>query len=259
MASGPRLVWHQYRYDQRTFWREPTGVFFTVALPVIFLFIFVSIFGNDETMVGGRAVKGSTYYVPGILTLAIVSATLVNLAITVSAARERGILKRVRGTPLPPWVFIAGRIGTASGVSVLVVVVLTGLGRLVYGVEVPTTTIPALVLAVLVGTASLCCAGFALTGAIRSESAGPAVTNAVVLPAYFFSGIFIPNDDLPAGMRAIGNLFPIKHLFEAILAAFDPTATAPGIEWGHLAVVLAWGVAGLAIAVRTFQWAPAGR
>jgi hypothetical protein len=75
------LLWHQYRYDQKEFWREPASVFFTVALPLIFLFIFVSIFGNEPTEVDGHTVSGATYYVPGILALAIVSATIVNLAI----------------------------------------------------------------------------------------------------------------------------------------------------------------------------------
>ena len=122
------LVWHQYRYDQRTFWREPASVFFTVALPLIFLFIFVSIFGNEPILVGTRPVKGSTYYVPSILTLAIVSATTVNLAIGLTVLRERGTLKRVRSTPLPPWVFIAGRLLTAMVVAVLMVVLVTVLG-----------------------------------------------------------------------------------------------------------------------------------
>ncbi|MDQ3575673.1 MAG: ABC transporter permease, partial [Actinomycetota bacterium] len=128
-----RLIWHQYRYDQRTFWRDPAAVFFTVALPLIFLFIFVSIFGNEPIEAGGKEIKGSTYYVPGILALAIVSATTVNLAITLTTLRERGTLKRVRSTPLPPWVFMAGRLLTALVVSVLMVVIVTLLGRLVYG------------------------------------------------------------------------------------------------------------------------------
>ena len=253
-----RLVWHQYRYDQRTFWRDPTAVFFTVALPIIFLFIFVSIFGNEPTRVGNREVKGSTYYLPAIVTLALVSATTVNLAISVATARERGILKRLRSTPLPPWVFMAGRICTSTVVSVLLVVVVTGIGRLVYGVDVPTRTLPGLAAAVLVGTAALCCLGFALTAAIPSENAAPAVTNAVILPLYFFSGIFIPNDDIPRGMRLVGDLFPVKHLFQALLTAYNPFTTGAGFEWEHLAVLAGWGMAGLLVATRTFRWAPRG-
>jgi ABC-2 type transport system permease protein len=254
-----QLVLHQFRYDQRTFWRDPTAVFFTVALPIIFLFIFTSIFGNEATIVDGRRVKGSTYYVPGILALALVSATLVNLAISVTTLRERGVLKRLRSTPLPPWTFMAGRMATSTVVTLLLVAVVTLLGRLVYGVRVPTDTLPGLVLTVVIGTAAFSALGLAFTGAIPTENAAPAVTNAVVLPLYFFSGIFIPIEDLPRGMRLVGDVFPVKHLFEALLTAFNPATTGAGIELDHLGMLVLWGVVGLLVAVRTFAWAPKGR
>ena len=254
--SSAGLVWHQYRYDQRTFWREPASVFFTVVLPLIFLFIFVSIFGNEQIAVGPRTVKGSTCYVPGILALAIVSATTVNLAITLTILRERGTLKRVRSTPLPPWVFMAGRLLTAMVVAVIMVVLVTVLGRLVYGVTLPTRTLPGLAATVMVGTAACCCLGFALTAAIPSENAAPAVTNAVVLPLYFFSGIFVPNENIPRGMRLVADVFPVKHLFEALLTAFDPLTRGVGIEAVHLLVLAAWGLVGLLVATRTFRWSP---
>ncbi len=254
--SAVRLVWHQYRYDQRTFWREPAAVFFTVVLPLIFLFIFVSIFGNEPIEAGGRGIPGSTYYVPGILALAIVSATTVNLAIALTTLRERGTLKRVRSTPLPPLVFMVARLLTGLAVSILMVVLVTLLGRVVYGVAVPTRTLPGLVLTVMVGSAACSCLGFALTAIIPSENAAPAVTNALVLPLYFFSGIFVPNDDIPRGMQIVGDLFPVKHLFQALLAAFNPLTKGSGIEGVHLLVLGAWGLAGLLLAARTFRWSP---
>lgn len=258
--SALRLVWHQFRYDRKTFWRDPAAVFFTVVLPLVFLFLFVSIFGNSTTLVNGREVRSSTYYVPGILALAIVSATAVNLAISVSILRERGVLKRVRSTPLPPWVFMAGRTATATSVSAVMVVVVSLIGRLVYGVALPGATLPGLVVTVVIGAAALSALGFALTAAIPGEEAAPAVTNAVMLPLYFVSGIFIPDDQLPGAMKAIGNLFPVKHLFAGLLTAFDPAAAGPGFEWGHLGVLAAWGAAGLLLATRAFRWTPrAGR
>ena len=256
--KAAQLVLHQFRYDQKTFWRDPTAVFFTAALPLIFLFIFTSIFGNEATVVDGQPIKGSTYYVPGILALAMVSATLVNLAISVATLRERGVLKRVRSTPLPPWVFMAGRMATSTVVTVLLVIVVTVLGRLVYGVRLPTDTLPGLALTVVLGTAAFSALGLAMTAAIPTENAAPAVTNAVVLPLYFFSGVFIPIEDLPRGMRLIGDVFPVKHLFEALLTAFNPATSGSGIELDHLAMLVVWGVVGLVVAVRTFAWAPKG-
>ena len=253
-----QLVWHQFRYDQRTFWREPAAVFFTVALPLIFLFIFVSIFGNESMDAGGRSISGSTYYVPGIVVLGLVSATTMNLAISLAGLRERGILKRVRSTPLPPWVFMAGRICTATVVMFLLTAAVTLLGALIYDVEIPGRTLPALVLTLVMGTFTFCALGFALTAAIPSENAAPAVANAIILPMYFFSGIFIPEQDLPSGMRLLGDIFPVKHLFNAVLAAFDPFTKGAGIQWGDLGVLALWGVVGLLVAAKVFRWTPKG-
>ena len=256
MKSDLDLLRHQYRYDQKQFWREPASVFFTVAMPLIFLFLFSSIFGSNKVNVDGHFVKTTAYMVPGIVTLAAVSATLVNLAITFTILREKGLLKRVRSTPLPPWVYLGGRVATATGITAVMVVAVTVLGRLAYGVAIPTTTLPGLLITLVVGTASFCAMGFALTAAIPSENAAPAITNAVILPLYFFSGIFIPEDNLPKAMKFVGSLFPVRHLFRAYFAAFDPVASGPGIAWGHLGVLVLWGLAGGFIAVRAFRWTP---
>jgi ABC-2 type transport system permease protein len=248
------LVAHQVRYDQKTFWRNPASVFFTVLLPVIFLLIFATIFGDDE--IEELGVEVTTYYVPGIITLGVVSATLVSLAISLTVDRENGILKRTRGTPLPGWVFIAGRIGNALVVSLLSLAVLGLLGLAVYGVEIPWARLPAVLVTLAVGAASFCCLGIALTAAIPSEEAAPPITNVVVLPLYFLSGVFIPESEIPDGVLQFADLFPIRHFFEAFFTAWDPATTGAGFEWGDLAIVAGWGLAGLAIALRTFRWVP---
>jgi len=255
--NAAALVLHQFRYDQKTFWRNPASVFFTVMLPIIFLFIFATIFGNDEIEeLGG--VKTTTYYVPAILTLAVISATLVSPAISITGDRETGVLKRVRGTPLPSWVFIAGRVGNALVISVLMAVIVTLLGRIVYGVSIPGETLPAVLVTLVVGAASFACLGFAMTVAIPSEEAAPAVTNAIALPLYFISGIFIPESEIPDGVLNVADAFPFRHFFEAFFNAFDPATTGIGFEWGNLAIVVAWGLAGLVVAALFFRWTPRG-
>lgn len=249
------LVWRQFQFDQKLFWRNPASVFFTVMLPLIFLFIFATIFGNDTIPERGN-LKVSTYYVPGIMTLAVVSATLVNLAINLTREREDGVLKRVRGTPLPVWVYVAGRVGTAITVSLMMAALVTIAGRIVYGVSIPGETMPALLVTLVIGAAAFCCLGFALTGFIPTPEAAPAITNATVLPLYFLSGVFIPETEIPDGVLQVADAFPIRPFFEAFLASFDPATTGSGLEPGHLAVVVAWGLAGLLIAVRRFRWSP---
>jgi ABC-2 type transport system permease protein len=253
-VTGARLALHQFRYDQKVFWRNPASVFFTVMLPLIFLFIFATIFGNDE--IEERGVKTTTYYVPAIVSLAVISATLQSLAINLTEDRERGLLKRVRGTPLPASVFVAGRVGNSLVVSILMVVLVAVIGRLVYDVSLPEETIPAVLVTLAVGAFAFCCLGFALTAAIPSEDAAPAISNATVLPLYFISGIFIPDSEIPDGVLQVADFFPIRHFFEAFFTAWDPNTVGAGFEWGDLAIVAAWGVAGLLVALFAFRWEP---
>jgi ABC-2 type transport system permease protein len=253
-VSGAALALHQFRFDQKTFWRNPASVFFTVLLPVMFLLIFATIFG-DET-IEELGVKTTTYYVPAIITLGVVSASCQSLAISLTVDRENGILKRTRGTPLPSWVFIAGRIGNAIVISLLSLAVLSVIGLIVYDVDIPWERLPAVLLALAVGAASFCCLGIALTAAIPSEDAAAPITNVALLPLYFLSGVFIPESEIPDGVLQVADLFPIRHFFEAFFTAWNPLTTGPGFEWGDLAVVAAWGLAGLLIAIRTFRWEP---
>ena len=252
--SAVRLSLHQFRYDQKVFWRNPASVFFTVMLPLIFLFIFATIFGNDE--IEGRGVKTTTYYVPAIISLAVISATMQSLAINLTQDRERGLLKRVRGTPLPAQVFVAGRVGNSLVVSLLMVALVALIGRLVYDVEIPVNTLPAVAVTLAVGAFTFCCLGFALTAVIPSEDAAPAISNAVVLPLYFISGIFIPDNEIPDGVLSFADLFPIRHFFDAFFTAWDPGTAGAGFEWGDLAIVAGWGIAGLVIALTSFRWEP---
>lgn len=248
-----RLVVHQSKYEIRTFLRDPTATFFTLALPVVFLVLFVTIFGS-ETLDSG--ITTATYYVPGIVALAVISATFVNVSITLTQQRESGILKRVRGTPLPPWVFLAGRLVTAVALGVLMAVVLVALGRLVYGVAVPGATLVGFVVALVVGAAAFCALGVAVTAVIPTEAAAPAVANAVTLPLFFVSGIFIPAESIPGWLLAIADVFPVKPFADALFTAFDPRASGAGLSPPDLAVVVAWGLAAALIAARTFRWTP---
>jgi ABC-2 type transport system permease protein len=253
-VSAPALVLHQFRYDQKTFWRDPASVFFTVLLPIIFLFIFATIFGNEE--IEELGVKTTTYYVPAILALAVISATFVSPAISITEDRESGVLKRLRGTPLPSSVFIAGRVGNAIVISLLMTVIVTAIGKIVYDVSIPGETLPAVLVTLAVGAASFACLGFAMTVIIPSQEAAPAVTNAISLPLYFISGIFIPESEIPDGVLQVADVFPFRHFFEAFFNAFDPSTTGAGFEFGNLAVVAAWGLAGLVVAALFFRWTP---
>jgi ABC-2 type transport system permease protein len=251
--TGLALVAHQFRYDQKAFWRNPASVFFTVMFPVI-LFLILGVVFEGETVDVRGGIEATTYYVPAIMSLAIISATMQTLAMTLVIAREDGRLKRGRGTPMPPWVFIAGRIGNSIVVALMMLVLLAAIGAL-FGADVPWDRLPAILLALVVGAASFCCLGIALTAAIPSQDAAAAIVNAMLLPLYFLSGVFIPEDQLPDGVIAFADVFPVRHFFHAFFDAYVP-AGGPAVSWDDLAIVALWGVAGLLLAIKYFRWTP---
>jgi ABC-2 type transport system permease protein len=253
--SGFVLFAHQFRYDQKVFWRNPASVFFTVAFPLVLLFIFATVFGGQTVDVRG-GIETTAYYVPAIITLSVISATMQALAMSLVIAREDGRLKRGRGTPMPAWVFIAGRIGNSAVVALLMLALIAAIGRILYGVPIPWGRLPEIVFTLLVGAAAFCCLGIALTAAIPSQDAAAPIVNALLLPLYFLSGVFIPDDQLPSGVIHFASVFPIRHFFEAFFDVYDPGSTGASLQWGDLAIVAIWGIAGLVLAIRYFRWTP---
>ena len=184
--TGPRLLVHQFRTDLLRFWRNV----FTILMPIIFLLIFATLF-KGTTVIGGRRVSITTFYVPGIMTLGIISATFLNLAITIVTQRESGELTRLRGTPLPAGVVIASRAAVGVVVAIVMSALLLAIGKLAYNVRVPQSTMIGLILAVIVGAASFSCIAFAVATRIGTADAAAPTTNLIVLPLYFISGVFV--------------------------------------------------------------------
>jgi ABC-2 type transport system permease protein len=253
--SGLALVGHQFRFDQKAFWRNPAAVGFTVFFPVLLLVIFGTIFGSQNVAVRGGEIDTDTYYVPAIITMAIISSTMQTLAMSLVIAREDGRLKRGRGTPMPSWVFIAGRVGNSIVTAVIMLVLLALIGGLAYGVHFPWGRIPEILLVLAIGAASFSCLGIALTAAIPTQDAAAPIVNFLLLPLYFLSGVFIPDDQLPSGIIHFADVFPIRHFFLAFFDAYVPGGGSV-IAWDHLLIVAIWGVGGLLLAIRFFRWTP---
>ncbi|MGH2685548.1 MAG: ABC transporter permease [Actinomycetota bacterium] len=253
--SDLALALRQVRFINRAFWRNPANAFFTFAFPLMFLVIFTAIFGNDTVPIGGQRISTSTYYVATIGAFSIITATYTNLAINVSFSRDQGVLKRIRGSPIPGWAYLSGRIVHAILVSLLLVAIVVAFGALFYDAEIPGRTLPSFLLTVGLGAATFSALGLALTAVIPNADASPAVVNASILPLLFISGVFIPLEDPSAWYVTLSKGFPVYHFAEAMKSAyFSPSGT--GFEGGHLLVVAAWGVAGVILAVLFFSWEP---
>jgi ABC-2 type transport system permease protein len=251
------LVRHQTRYEMRAYWRNTRARIFTVAVPVALLLILVALFGSNGTATaGGHKLKIGAYYAPHIAAMAIVGAALVNLLISVVAKRESGSLKRRRATPVPSWVLIGADAATSIVSALVVVAVLIAIG-IGFGLTVNGAAIGVALLVSVVGAASFCCLAYALSSVVGSaDSAGP-MAQLATLPVYFISGIYIPDNVLPHWVLDVAGVLPVRPLAVALQAAFVP-ATNGGTRFAVVPVliVLAWGVAGLLIAVRRFSWSP---
>jgi len=245
-VNAARLALRQVVYENRAFWRNPAAAFFTFAFPLIFLVIFTTIFGRDA----------ARFFTGGIMTLSIVSATFTNIAMSVTLAREEGILKRIRGTPLPPLAYLAGRMLHSVAIGLILAVIVMAYGALAQGVEVPWAGLPVLLATLIIGSAALCALGLAVSSLIPNADAAPAVVNAAVLPLYFISNVFTPADQLPDWLDAVSKLFPIRHLADAVASVYAAAPAAPEMPWGSLAVVAAWGVGSALFALRFFRWEP---
>jgi ABC-2 type transport system permease protein len=253
--SNLALALRQFRYENRSFWRNPAAAFFTFMFPLMFMVIFNLLF--DDTYRGrGIPKSASTFFTPAIITLSVVSACFMNIAMGVVFAREQGVLKRVRGTPLPGWAYLAGRILNSLFITVLLVVIVAAFGAVFYDVELPTRTLPAFVVSVLAGAAALTAVGLAATTIVPNADAAPPVLNGIQLPILFISNVFVPIDHAPRWLHWISNLFPVRHLSNLLLTAFIPRGGETGFVLEDLAMLAAWAVFGVVVAMRTFRWEP---
>lgn len=251
------MMLRQLKYENRSFWRNPANAFFTFMFPLMFLAIFNLLFGNDDVGPRGQEVSGSTFYVPAIAAFSVINACFTTTAISVTFLRDEGILKRVRGTPLPPIAYILARVVHAVFVSIGMVAIVSLAGIALYDVAFPTDQIANILLIVILGGLAFCALGLAATALVPNPDAAPAVVNGLILPLLFISDIFVPlEENAPGWLISISKSFPIWHYAHSMLAAFEPSGFEGTFTDGNLLLVAAWGVAGLLLAARFFVWEP---
>lgn len=242
------------RWEQKEFWRNPAAAAFTFAFPLMFLVIFVAIYGNAKTNVPGGQVKFAQYYVPAIVAFGIISACYTNLAFSLCIRREKGLLKRMRGTPLSSTVYLGGLIGSVIVISLILTVLTIALGLAFYGVTFPGRY---LALAVTIAASAFCFSaiGVAVSTFVPNEDAAPAIINFILFPLLFISGIFGSIDN-GSTLAKIANVFPIRHLLLQMVEVFNPFSHGSGIVASDIGMLILWGAIGIAVSVRRFRWDP---
>jgi ABC-2 type transport system permease protein len=255
-ARALALARHQFRYDLRSFSRNRQARFTTLVFPLLLLVVLVGVSGGNRTVLDhGVSVKLSTYYVPGLMALAIVSSSFASLVVALVSQRESGVLKRRRATPVPAWVLLAGQTLTAITVSLGVSALLLVIGTQGYDVSVPASAIPGLVLFTVLGSAAFCAFAYAVSTAIGSVSSAQPVVQLMLLPLYLISGVLVPASKLPRGFDAAARALPLEHIANGLRTAVEPHHGL-GLHLSDLAVLALWTAVALAVALRRFSWLP---
>jgi ABC-2 type transport system permease protein len=256
-TGAAALVWQQVRYQNRLFWRTPVAAFFTIAFPLMFLLLFSVIFGTETFEITGRGVfSAAQFYAPALAVFAAASATYTNIGVGTAIARDEGILKRFRGTPLPAWAYMVGLIGSAVWIALIATTLMMTVGVVAFDVNIEIAKMPAALLTFVTGAACFASLGVALAAAAPTGDSAPAMANATILPLAFVSDVFIAMDNPPEWLTAIGNFFPLKHFVRAFQDAFHPLTESPAFGFEHLAVMAVWGVVGAVLALKFFTWEP---
>ncbi|GAA5182397.1 ABC transporter permease [Rugosimonospora acidiphila] len=257
-GHAARIGWERGKLEVKEFFRQRESVVFTLAFPVILLLIFGSVLNYD---IPGN-INFSQYFVPGILATGLFGVCFQTLAIQIAIERDKGILKRLEGTPMPPASYFLGKI-----VMVLTMVVLESIVLLAISSALGKVTLPSdwhrwvtFVWVTVAGVAAGSLLGIAFSSVPRSGKSAPATITPIALVLQFLSGVYFVFTDLPSWLQHVGALFPLKWIAQGYRSVFLPDSFAaqePAHAWEHgrLALILVlWAVGGLVVAIRTFRW-----
>jgi len=245
MSESLGLLWRQYRFERHLFWRNPSAAFFNFLLPLIFLALF------------GAIVSGNRHelhvIVPGIAGMSVMSTTFTALAYNLTFLREQGVLKRIRGTPLPSGIYLGGlALNAVTNATTQIGIVIVA-GRLFFGLGWPPDGLQ-LALFAVVGVISFAALGVALSHAIPNFESAPAVVNAVFVPVILISGVFFDVKHVPSFLRDIAQALPLNHLIEGLTGGLVAHHGGIGAHLTALWVIAIWGLGGIVLAVRGFSW-----
>ncbi len=233
--------------------RNPRAVVFTIAFPLLLVVLFSALNGDADVDTYGATVNFSQFYTPAIGVFSLVTACYTTIVMGLANARDDGLLKRVRGTPLPMSIYLGAWVTGAAVIGIGAVLLLFAVAVPAFGVHVYASTLAPAAVTLLLGAACLSALGVAVASLVKSADQAQPVVQLTFLPLSFISGIWYPLDGAPGWLVTIADVFPLRHLAQAFGGCFVPGG---GWEPGHLAVLVAWTAGALLVAARRFRWEP---
>ena len=245
------LVARQVYFEQLSFWLNPLGAAITIGFSVVFIVIFEST--SRHSTVGYLAhIDLGQYYLPAFAAYGVMAACFNILAITLVNRREMGLLKRLRLSPLPTWMLLSAVFINSMIIAAIQIVLVLLVGWLGYGVTGPHDVVP-FILVIVVGMLCFTALGVGVSTLVpNADSAGP-IVSLVFFILIALSGLYFPVR-AGSGLATFTDFFPIRHL---ITASVDTFNGIPGTSpWNDLLVMALWGVAGVFVSLRRWEWSP---
>lgn len=246
MKSLLKMTW----MEAKLFLREPVGAFFTLAFPLMLLFLFGSIYGNTPVaMFGGYGTIDIS--VPAYTGMIIATTGLVGLTITMAAYRENGVLRRLRTTPISPLIVLSAQVIVLFLMTTFGMVLLIIAGKLVYHLRFDGN-----VLSVLAGftlsSLSFFGLGFVLAGLMPTARTAQVVGMALLYPMLFLSGAGFPRELLPEAIKKVSTFLPLTYVVNLLRGLWIGDAWSQHTT--EVIVLLAMLVVGVLVSIKTFRW-----
>lgn len=250
------LLASQIGYQLRLLRRTPMAAFVTLVVPVMVL-LAMGLLYHGVHLASRGGISYTQFVTPAMLAFAVLTACYMSVITTTVVAREGGVLKRIRSTPLPPAVYMAGRIASAAVSAAIGVALVAAVGVLVYNFRIVWAGVPAALLTLVVGIICFCALGMAVSALVSSVDSALPVAWGSILPLCFISDVFAPIDGAPAVLRQVASYFPVRPFANSLETAFNPITGSAAVQWSHLGLIAAWGAAATVAALLAFRWQPA--
>lgn len=237
------------RTEFRLFRREPGAIFWISLFPTLLLVILGSIpsFRHADKALGG--LRPVDAYVPIAVLIALIMSGVQSLPQALTGHRERGVLRRMRLTPVRPSALLTAQMAVQGTVALGSALLALVVGRLAFHVRLPEQAAGYL-LALLLATAAALALGSVVSAVSRTTKIAGAIGSAVFFPMMFCAGLWLPVQEMPHTLARVVGLTP----FGAAARALNEAAAGDWPGWDHLGVLAAWTVLLTAGAARWFRW-----
>jgi ABC-2 type transport system permease protein len=256
MDDAIRLPWlgpvigGQVRYQLTLMLRTPRTLLAGLILPGALLALQL---GRVQHLGQGAAAGVLAARVAGLVVLGAMSVAYMSHASSLVVAREDGVLRRWRATPLPSWGYFAGRIIATVLFADAAALILVLVGVAMAGLQLTATAVIGLLIASSLGALALAAAGTAITPLLTSAQGANPLLTLTFIPLVIFSGGFGGLSGLPHWLSTVMSYLPAQPMIDAVNRALQHSGALPGRD---LAVLAAWALGGLLVSVRCFSWDP---